>query len=136
MNSMGSNVQNVAVIFYFSCILALIMPANAAGLSECPGIFDPNSWHNCIGVYEHEDAFHYYGEFQYGRYHGHGTSSNIAGDKYIGQWKKGQMDGDGTMWFWHGEVWEGSWRNGSRVDGTKYNKDEVPADIRLLFEKR
>ena len=46
------------------------------------------------------------------------------------------MDGDGTMGFGHGEGWEGSWRNGSWVDGTKYNKDEVPADIRLLFEKR
>ena len=54
MNSMGSKVQNVAVVFYFSCILALIMPANAAGLSECPGIFDPNSWEN-VDEFNFED---------------------------------------------------------------------------------
>tara|TARA_Y100000588_G_scaffold326268_1_gene360595 strand:+ start:42 stop:470 length:429 start_codon:yes stop_codon:yes gene_type:complete len=134
--SMGFNVQNAAFIIFLPFIFNSIVPSNAAGLSECPGIFDPNSWHNCIGVYEHEDAFHYSGQFQYGKYHGHGTSSNISGDKYIGQWKDGQMDGAGTMWFWHGEVWVGSWKSGAWVEGTKYNKGEVPGEIRLLFDKK
>ena len=107
----------------------------AANLSQCPGIFDPNTWHNCVGIYEHEDAFHYSGEFQNGKYHGQGTSSRMSGDKYTGEWKEGQMDGFGVMWFSYGKIWVGHWKSGTWLSGKKYDKGEVPTEIKLLFRK-
>ena len=133
MNKLGTTIgRNLAV---YLLIFLPIGELSAANLSHCPGIFDPNTWHNCIGVYEHEDAFHYSGEFQNGKYHGQGTSSRMAGDKYIGEWKEGQMDGFGTMWFWYGEVWVGRWKSGTWLSGQKYEKGEVPPEIRLLFRE-
>jgi hypothetical protein len=133
MNKLGTTIGR-----YLAVYLLIFLPIgelSAANLSHCPGIFDPNTWHNCIGVYEHEDAFHYSGEFQNGKYHGQGTSSRMAGDKYIGEWKEGQMDGFGTMWFWYGEVWVGRWKSGTWLSGQKYEKGEVPPEIRLLFRE-
>ena len=87
-------VHCIAVCVSITCLSGKL---NAEVLSQCPGIFDPNTWHNCVGVYEHEDAFHYSGEFQNGKYHGQGTSSRMSGDTYTGEWKDGQMDGFGAI---------------------------------------
>ena len=133
MNKLGTTIGRRLAVYLL--IFLPIGELSAANLSHCPGIFDPNTWHNCIGVYEHEDAFHYSGEFKNGKYHGQGTSSRMSGDKYIGEWKEGQMDGFGTMWFWYGEVWVGHWKSGTWLSGQKYGKGEVPPEIRLLFRE-
>mgnify|MGYP002011574010 FL=1 len=133
MNELGATIGRHLAIYFL--IFLPIGELGAVKLSECPGIFDPNTWHNCVGIYEHEDAFHYSGEFQNGKYHGQGTSSRMSGDKYTGEWKEGQMDGLGAMWFWHGEVWVGLWKSGTWSSGQKYDKGEVPPEIRLLFRE-
>ncbi|HIA21925.1 MAG TPA: hypothetical protein EYN80_05745, partial [Alphaproteobacteria bacterium] len=98
------------------------------------GIYDPNTWHNCEGTYEHEDAFHYVGEFKHGKYHGQGTSSRITGDKYVGEWKDGYRHGHGAMLLAYGGVWVGQWKSDKWLSGKKYTKGEVPPDITALFK--
>ena len=53
-------------LFLFVPLLLLVHVTSAVALPKCPGIYDPNTWHNSIGTYEHEDAFRYVGEFKHG----------------------------------------------------------------------
>ena len=45
------------------------------------------------------------------------------------------MDGFGVMWFSYGKVWVGHWKSGTWLSGKKYDKGEVPTEIKLLFRK-
>ena len=99
-------------LFLFVPFLLLVHVTSTVALPECPGIYDPNTWHDCVGIYEHEDVFHYLGEFKHGKYHGRGTGSRMTGDKYFGEWKS--------------HKW---------LSGRKYTKEEVPSDIMALFKK-
>tara|TARA_B100000749_G_C18420807_1_gene463408 strand:- start:584 stop:1009 length:426 start_codon:yes stop_codon:yes gene_type:complete len=114
--------------------LLLVHVTSAVALPKCPGIYDPNTWHNCKGTYEHEDAFRYVGEFKHGKYHGKGTSSRMAGDKYVGEWKDGSRHGNGAMLLVYGDIWVGQWKNDQWLSGEKYEKGEIPSDIIALFK--
>ncbi len=114
-------------------VLLLLHVNSVAAFPECPGIYDPNTWHNCEGSYEHEDAFRYVGEFKHGRYHGLGTSSRMTGDKYVGQWENGYRHGYGAMLQAYGDVWVGQWKSGKWLSGEKYTQEEVPPDILARF---
>ena len=121
-------------LFLFVPLLLLVHVTSAVALPPCPGIYDPNTWHNCAGTYEHEDASHYVGEFKHGKYHGQGTSSRITGDKYVGEWKDGYRHGHGAMLLAYGGVWVGQWKSDKWLSGKKYTKGEVPPDITALFK--
>ena len=123
----------VHVQFLPSALLVLLLnTANASVLPPCPGIYDPNTWHKCAGIYEHEDAFRYAGEFKNGRYHGKGISTRMTGEKYVGEWKDGFKDGYGTMFFVSGGVWVGLWKADKWISGEKYAEGEAPPEIYKL----
>ena len=119
-------------LFLFVPLLLAVKIASAAALPECPGIYDPNTWHKCKGVYEHEDAFRYEGEFKNGMYHGQGTSTRMIGDKYVGEWKNGYRHGQGTMFLANGDVWAGQWKADEWVNGEKYAEGKVPPEVYKL----
>ena len=114
-------------------VLALLLnTADASVLPACPGIYDPNTWHDCEGTYEHEDAFRYVGEFKNGRYHGKGYSTRMTGEKYVGEWKGGYKHGYGVMFLVSGGVWVGQWKADKWISGEKYTEGEAPPKIYKL----
>ena len=116
-------------LFVAMPLLLLVNAPVALALPPCPGIYAPNTWHDCQGTYEHEDAFRYVGEFKNGKYHGQGTSTLMVGDKYVGEWKDGRKHGRGTIFLAYGDVWIGQWKTGEWVSGEKYSKEAVPPEV-------
>ena len=121
----------------FLCVpfLLQVHVTSAVALPKCPGIYDPNTWHNCVGIYEHEDAFHYLGEFKHGRFHGQGTGSRMTGNKCVGEWKDDYRHAHGAMLLPYEGVWVGQWKSDKWLSITKYTKEEVPSHIMALFQK-
>lgn len=114
-------------------VLALLLnTADASVLPTCPGIYDPNTWHDCEGIYEHEDAFRYVGEFKNGKYHGKGSSTRMTGEKYVGEWKGGYKHGYGVMFLVSGGVWVGQWKVDKWISGKKYTEGWAPPEIYKL----
>jgi len=64
-------------------VFALLLCNTAFALPKCQGE-DISKWTMCVGSMTTSKGSKYSGEFKNGKYHGQGTTTNIAGDKYVG----------------------------------------------------
>ena len=53
----------------------------------------------------------YSGEFEDGRFHGHGCMNYANGSSYVGEWKMGRRAGQGTYKYSNGDAYDGEWKD-------------------------
>lgn len=112
---------------YLVATILLASAENSWALRDCPGTYDYQTWHNCTGKWtttKFTGENTYVGEFQNGKFNGHGTftfgpSSKWAGDTYIGEFKNNQYHGFGTYTWSDGGKYAGEFKdNSSTGQGT------------------
>ena len=108
----------------FLCLTFAVLLFSAGegfALSPCPGSYNQNTWHNCVGTYTDASGDKYVGEWRGGKYHGQGTftfgpSSQWAGDKYVGEFRDDAYNGQGTYTYADGRTEYGIWENDKLVE--------------------
>ena len=97
-------------------ILSLFLASAGEGfaLPQCPGSYNPNTWHNCFGTYTYANGDKYVGEFRDGKFHGQGTFTFANGNRYIGEFRNGKRSGQGTHNYAGGDTYAGEWRDDKR----------------------
>lgn len=88
--------------------------------SQCPGVYNRNTWTKCDGTQKLSGGAKYIGEFEGGLRHGNGSftfenSSKWVGHKYVGSFRDGKYDGQGTYTYPNGSKYVGG-----HIKGEKY----------------
>lgn len=118
--------KKIILIIFLSFFVSSVSYSQSK-LPPCKGT-DFSKFNNCYTKINLGDKNAVYdGEFQNGKFHGHGTVINPAGTKYTGGWKNGMRDGKGTLTGSDGTKFVGGWKNGKKdgvgifffTDGTK-----------------
>ncbi|MDA8875369.1 hypothetical protein N9I60_02285 [Planktomarina temperata] len=102
-----------------------------AGLPNCVGNYDLETWSGCLGQRAYSNGGRYAGEFTAGLRHGRGTHTYSNGSKYVGNWEDDKRAGQGTFEMKTALVnivQDGLWKN-DVFQGE--NKMETPAQNEL-----
>jgi hypothetical protein len=66
-------------------------------LLNCPGIYSPDIWSNCMGQRIFSNGGRYVGQFVSGLRHGRGSHTYSNGAEYVGNWANDKRHGQGTF---------------------------------------
>ena len=69
-------------------VVLLLVSTEEWRLPPCPGIYNKNTWTNCVGtVVSSKGNKKYVGEWKDDKADGQGTSTFANGNKYVGEYK-------------------------------------------------
>ena len=66
-------------------------------LPSCSGMYDADTWTQCVGEFKWKSGDHYTGEWVDGLVEGQGTLTSANGDTYVGGFKEGKKTGKETF---------------------------------------